>query len=292
MFSIFWCYAVLSLLVLEDEDDSAWYKGKKKHHKHHVDDVCLGAECVHAASEILYNMSPDHDSIDPCTNFEELVCGGWKERHDLRPDQGDAFTGTIMAESSQTLLRHILEAPYPKGSAHSYFSPMQLAAVLKSPDENNFDKMKDAYDACMDESKIAEIGAAPLIEVVDHVKDLFPANAAATTRNDQLHGAVLYMYQLGITALIAPFTSADDKDPDTVVVAITPPQAFGLPAKELYHDDTIFEKYKAVITDVLGGLLPGLSSKSVGDDVAEFEKKLARAAPKEEDANDVTVSTL
>jgi endothelin-converting enzyme len=35
---------------------------------------------------------------------------------DLRSDQGDAFTGTIMAEQSELLLRHILEAPYPKDS--------------------------------------------------------------------------------------------------------------------------------------------------------------------------------
>jgi hypothetical protein len=35
---------------------------------------------------------------------------------DLRSDQGDAFTGTIMAEQSELLLRHILEAPYPEDS--------------------------------------------------------------------------------------------------------------------------------------------------------------------------------
>ena len=80
-------------------------------------DICLTPECVHAASEILYNLSPDYQNIDPCTDFEELVCGGWRERHDLRPDQGDAFTGTIMSETSQTLLRHILESPYPGSSA-------------------------------------------------------------------------------------------------------------------------------------------------------------------------------
>ena len=71
---------------------------------------------MHATSEILYNLSPNYKGIDPCTDFETLVCGGWDERHDLRPDQGDAFTGTLMAESSQMLLRHILEEGYPSGS--------------------------------------------------------------------------------------------------------------------------------------------------------------------------------
>lgn len=71
---------------------------------------------MHAASEVLYNLSPQYKELDPCDDFEELVCGGWRDRHDLRADQGDAFTGTIMSENSQMLLRHILEAPYPKDS--------------------------------------------------------------------------------------------------------------------------------------------------------------------------------
>jgi endothelin-converting enzyme len=81
-----------------------------------VTETCQTPSCIHASSEILYNLDPNYKDIDPCTDFRQLTCGGWDERHDLRPDQGDAFTGTIMAEESQMLLRHILEAPYPDES--------------------------------------------------------------------------------------------------------------------------------------------------------------------------------
>jgi len=84
--------------------------------------LCLTPACVHAASEILYNLSPQYKQLDACDNFEELVCGGWRDRHDLRADQGDAFTGTIMSEKSQMLLRHILEEPYPRDSDVSFQS--------------------------------------------------------------------------------------------------------------------------------------------------------------------------
>jgi endothelin-converting enzyme len=86
-------------------------------HRKEKSKLCTTPECIHASSEILYNLSPNYQSIDPCSDqLEEMICGGWRERHDLRPDQGDAFTGTTMAESSQMLLRHILEAPYPEKS--------------------------------------------------------------------------------------------------------------------------------------------------------------------------------
>jgi hypothetical protein len=78
--------------------------------------ICTAPECVHAASEILYNLSPHRKTIDPCNNVEELVCGGWRDRHDYRPDQGAIFTETLMAERSQIKMRHILEAGYPKAS--------------------------------------------------------------------------------------------------------------------------------------------------------------------------------
>ena len=35
--------------------------------------LCTTPACVHAASEILYNLSPNYKDLDPCTDFEELV---------------------------------------------------------------------------------------------------------------------------------------------------------------------------------------------------------------------------
>jgi len=41
------------------------------------DSPCLTPACIIAASDLLKNLSPNYKELDPCTDFEELVCGGW-----------------------------------------------------------------------------------------------------------------------------------------------------------------------------------------------------------------------
>lgn len=249
-----------------------------------TDNVCLSASCVHAASELLYNLSPQYKQLDPCDDFEELVCGGWRERHDLRPDQGDAFTGTTMSENSQMLLRHILEAPYPDKSNHSPFSPRQLSVSVKSADEANFDKLKAGYEACLDEDTIKKVGNKPLEPMLQKLQQAYPLN------DDSQYGlvdALSYMADLGITPFIMPYVGADDKDPDVVVVTIAPPYSLGLPAKEYYKDEKLVAKYESVVGNVTSAILQVKNVKS--HEVVEFEKKLAAVSPDAEDFGDVTV---
>jgi endothelin-converting enzyme len=190
--------------------------------------VCTSAACVHAASGILYNLDPAFVQIagleDPskrastsyfestaedlstaaCTNFNKLVCGGFDQRHDLRPDQGDMFTGTLMVEDSQTILRHILEGD---------------ASEIASVDRPNFEKLKADYDACMDEKTIQDKGIEPLKELTEHVKKLFAASKEASKASlvhsyhaqqgladastTTLTDALLYLEKFEISAMVS-----------------------------------------------------------------------------------------
>jgi endothelin-converting enzyme len=33
--------------------------------------TCLTPACIHAASEMLWNLAPNYTDIDPCTHFDE-----------------------------------------------------------------------------------------------------------------------------------------------------------------------------------------------------------------------------
>jgi Peptidase family M13 len=178
------------------------------HHKDHkTRSTCQSAECVHAASEILYNLDPNHAQLDACTQFDKMVCGGWEQRHDLRPDQGDMFTGTIMAENSKTILRHILE----QTSSSSLSSPA---------DQENFQKLKDDYDSCMNQKELQNIGLKPLQAIIDEIKtsfttevnfkgqSVFPKLDATTqtavdlNETNQLTNILLFLIKLDIRAFL------------------------------------------------------------------------------------------
>lgn len=169
--------------------------------------------CVVAASEIIENMSPRYKEIDPCTDFEAFVCEGWSEKHDLRADQGSSFTGTVMAENAQQILRHLLEHPYPVNNE---------AIEVHSNDKSEiFGKLQDAYNACMNEEQIKTVGSSPLLVILRHIEGLFPAGKYEQIPNsfpklpnqgqrglsfkgeNQLSRTMAYLTSIGVDALVS-----------------------------------------------------------------------------------------
>lgn len=172
---------------------------------------------------------------------------------------------------------------------HSYFSPKQLHASKTSDDEDNFEKMKAAYNACLDEDKIKSIGAQPLVQVLDEIKAAYPVESLVKSDSAPTKDAILLLAKYGVSALVAAGTGADDRDPDTVVISVAPPRSFGLPSKERYEDEKLVEKYRAVAVQVLAALYPEHDKETFAK-VIDLEKKLAAISPSTEDREDVTVS--
>lgn len=149
--------------------------------------------------------------------------------------------------------------------------------------------MKAAYDACVDEDKIKEIGVEPLIQILDEIKNSYPLEAAASVDSSPTKDTILLLSRYGVNAFVASGTGADDRDPDTVVVSVAPPYSLGLPSKERYEDEKLVEKYRGVAVEVLGNIYPD-GNKDNFAKVVDLEKLLAAASPPTEELEDVTVS--
>jgi endothelin-converting enzyme len=155
-------------------------------------------------------------------------------------------------------------------------------------DEENFDKLKSAYDACLDEDTIKELGLGPLLEILNEISELHPTSGAAVAEDDAaLSDTILYLAKLGVSALVSAGTGPDDTDPDTVVVSVSPPYRLGLLAKERYKEEKVVKQYEETLSQVISALYP--DRKVDGHAIVELEKKLAAASPDAEDRDDVTV---
>ncbi|KAK5631306.1 hypothetical protein RRF57_007020 [Xylaria bambusicola] len=273
-------------------------RGRKKSPKMN-NSTCLTPTCIHAASEILYNLSPDYKNLDPCTQFDTLVCDGFKARHDIPEDRSSFSTASIMSDNGRITLRHILESPYPGASQHSSFSPMNLQRLVASTDEENFLTMQESYNACMNEATLKKIGVDPLTDLISQVAQSFPVDDAAYETEElpqledysKLSDTILLLEQLQVTSFEALYTGADDKNPDVVIVQAMP-AGYNLPSPEYYGDNDTVKQYQATLEQVFSSLLPTTASKKsatkLSQSVVALEKKIAALTPPPEDRQDVT----
>ncbi|KAI1179629.1 peptidase family M13 [Nemania sp. FL0916] len=258
--------------------------------------ICTSPTCIHAASEILYNLSPDYKTLDPCTQFDTLVCDGFNARYDIPSDRSSYSTASIMSDNGRTTLRHILESPYPGDSKHSSFSPMNLKNLAASTDEENFLAMQEAYKSCMDEATLKALGVAPLTELISNVTQSFPVTddtEELLLEDDyaKLSDTILLLEKLGVTTFESLYTGADDKNPDVVIIQAMP-AGYNLPSPEYYGDNDTVKQYQDTLEQVFSSLLPTAASKKsatkLAQAVVELEKKIAALTPPPEDRQDVT----
>ncbi|KAI5863380.1 endothelin-converting enzyme 1 [Durotheca rogersii] len=257
--------------------------------------LCLTPACIHAASEVLYNLSPDYQTIDPCTNFDKLVCDGFINRHDIPPDRSSYSTGTIMSENGQTTLRHILESPYPTKSQHSSFSPQNFISIAASTDEENFLLIQQAYNSCLNETALKKVGVEPLVSLIDQVTASFPASGSDGKLGEAdyaaLSNTILLLERVGASSFVSLGVGADDKNPDVVIIQASP-AGLSLPSPEYYQDDDTVGAFQTMLGDVFANLLPKTASKASAEELAQsvvdLEKKIAGITPPPGDQSDVT----
>lgn len=188
---------------------------------------------------------------------------------------------------------------------HSTFSPAQLMQTASTIDKQNFQKLKTAYDACIDEEAIKAEGIKPLMDILEMVAAIFPAkksNVVAEMKpksDEALSNAVTFLNKLGISPLISIGPGADDKDPDTVVIQVSPPWRIGLPAKDYYENKKVVKQYTETLQQLCDNFNvhevvfgKNMNCTELSQNLVHFEKQLAAASPDPEDLSDVTVSII
>jgi putative endopeptidase len=159
-------------------------------------------------------------SLDPCVDFYQYTCKKWIAKNPIPPDQANWWLGAKLMIWNQTVVRDILE----KASADD---------PKRSPSEQ---KIGDYYASCMNEAEINAKGITAIQPELDRI--------AALQSKTQIPEELARIHRItftlapgtdsGSTTALFGFSSGQDLDDASKVVAVLDQGGLGLPDRDYY----------------------------------------------------------
>ncbi|KAJ3011034.1 Endothelin-converting enzyme 1 [Thoreauomyces humboldtii] len=232
---------------------------------------CNTRECVMVASALLAKMN---QTVDPCDNFFEYACGGWKAANPIPASLPSLTSFTKLGEENLLVLKKALEGPY--------VGKPSLSTVNDKFNRENFGKVQNLYHSCMNETQIRVNGVGALLPLLQDLYKTFPFANLEVTPPPLDGGRLAKGFSLLAARSIPLFASMgvgpDLEHPDTNVINISQ-EGLSMPSKEYYKDPVAVQILAGVIEEVLAVLLELIESpqdiQRRAKKVAEFETALA-----------------
>ncbi|XP_049590529.1 endothelin-converting enzyme 1 isoform X2 [Syngnathus scovelli] len=218
--------------------------------------VCLTEPCISVASAV---MSALDRSVDPCHDFYTFACGGWMKNNPL--PEGKSRWGSFSAlwERNIIVMKQLLENTTMKGLSRAE------------------EKAQRYYQACMNETKIEQLGAKPLQRLITQLGGWALTGPWDKTNFQEVLRAVSANYRT--SPFFTVFVSTDSKNSSTNIIQVDQ-SSLGLPSRDYYLNKTANEKYLVAYQSFLvelGVLLGGSeeTSRLLMGEILDFETALA-----------------
>ena len=201
-------------------------------------------------------------TADPCVDFYQYSCGGWKKNNPIPGDQA----------TLERLRQALIRTTSNSSGAFSTNSPGR-----PSGRNANQQKIGDYFGACMDEAAVNQLGAKPLRPYLDQI--------AAMQSTKDLPALLAGLHtSLETRGLFFNFGSHQDYENSQNVIAFAEAGGLGLPDRDYYTKTDeksvdLRNKYLAHVQKMfeLLGDKPGVA-KAEAAKVMEIETALAKAS--------------
>uniref|UniRef100_A0A8C8GKC2 Endothelin-converting enzyme 1 n=1 Tax=Oncorhynchus tshawytscha TaxID=74940 RepID=A0A8C8GKC2_ONCTS len=229
--------------------------------------MCLTEPCITVASAVMGAL--DH-SVDPCHDFYNFACGGWVRNNPLPEGKSRWGPFSNLWERNMAVMKHLLENTTMKG----------LSKAEK--------KAQMYYKACMNETKIEELGAQPLQELINQTGGWALTGSWDKNNFQEVLRTVSANYRC--SPFFTVFVSTDSKSSNSNIIQVDQ-SGLGLPSRDYYLNKTANAKYLNAYLDFLvelGVLLGGSeeTSRSLMQEIVDFETTLANITVPQEERRD------
>jgi putative endopeptidase len=197
-------------------------------------------------------------SVDPCVDFYQFACGGWRKANPIPPDQTRWGRFNELAERNRNVLHDILEQVKDPRSGRT---PIEV-------------QVGDYYAACMDESAIEKQGTRPIDPILKGVDAIASKEDLFRRLGENEASALPTLFRFG---------AAPDLHDSKQTIASFGQGGLGLPDRDDYLKDDAKskekrERYVEHVTRMLQLLGDGADkAKADAETVLRIEIGLAKA---------------